>query len=111
MNTSRPRSIDSSKAKPNRSYNLDLLDSDDQLFDDFMGEIPAALSEKSVNANKPCIEKDSTAPEPPPSQPPKKRKKETKKPENSEEKKDVKQPTRLGNGRSACNHRCKDKTM
>lgn len=110
MNTSRPRSIDSSKAKPNRSYNLDLLDSDDQLFDDFMGGSPAALSGESLNANKPCIEKDPTAPGPLACQPPKKERKKCKKPENSEGKEYVEQPTRLENGRWACNHRCKDKT-
>ncbi|PLN84710.1 P-loop containing nucleoside triphosphate hydrolase protein [Aspergillus taichungensis] len=110
MNTSRPRSIDSSKVKSSNSYDLDILDSDDQLFDDFMGENLAALSDESLNVDKPWIEKDSTAPEAPACQPPKKGSKESKMPDNSDEKTNVERPTRLENGRWACNHRCKDKT-
>ncbi|PKY00800.1 P-loop containing nucleoside triphosphate hydrolase protein, partial [Aspergillus campestris IBT 28561] len=108
MNTSRPRSIDSSKAKPNTSYDVDILDSDDQLFDDFMGGNPSGLSGEDLNASRPWME--DSAPDPPECQPPKKGRKENHKPENSDEKKDVEGPTRLENGRWACNHRCKDKT-
>lgn len=107
MNTSRPRSIDSSKANPNTSYDVDILDSDDQLFDDFVGEKLSAISENH-NGMKPWME--DSAPEPPNSQPPKKGRKESNKLENSEEVKDVERPARLENGRWACNHRCKDKT-
>lgn len=109
MNTSRPRSIDSSKAKASASYELDMLDSDDQLFEDFIGEKLSALSE-GPSASKPWIENDSTAPEPPGCQPPKKGRNESKKPEHSEDKRDAEGTTRLENGRWACNHRCKDKT-
>ncbi|PYI11603.1 DEAD/DEAH box DNA helicase [Aspergillus sclerotiicarbonarius CBS 121057] len=98
-NISRRRSNDTSQSKCTTNLNINPWDSDDLLFDDF-------LEREAENWS--CVNK---LPESSDNKARNKSKIESKDPERVGKATEAEEPTRLENGRWACNHRCKDKTM
>ncbi|PWY94468.1 P-loop containing nucleoside triphosphate hydrolase protein [Aspergillus sclerotioniger CBS 115572] len=98
-NISRRRSNDTSQTKYTSNLNINTWDSDDLLFDEFL--------EKDEAENWSCTNK---LPESSGNKARNKSKNESKYPEKAGKAAEAEEPTRLENGRWACNHRCKDKT-
>ncbi|RMJ22639.1 hypothetical protein PHISP_06488 [Aspergillus sp. HF37] len=101
MNTSRPRSIDISRDKAWANYQTDIFDGDDLEFDELLAPDQRTDWASGDNeASYPTQEISHAA-----------AMKESNIQEGSgEQASEAEEPTRLENGRWACNHKCKDKT-